>query len=319
MKWWIKQSKLEKKPVENWEDKKNYFIWCSMCMKDNIQWALLILLATAIRWSTGVFVKFMHLPSTTIVAFRLGIPLICVTAYLLYKRRKIGLSRRLPWKYSARNAVRMLLYYIWFNLTTVANAVIGLYTWPLFAAIIEFYRTRKITPIVLFCTLLGLGGVIVTCLDKSFWTAPLQLVWFLSITVSAMISAIQRFRQKDIMEYADNIQMILYQALVGGVLFFPFLFINKPTPTIHQSSIAIVFSVLIGVAWFFLYFKWLRKISIAYMSILSYFEVIAAILFAYFIIHEVPSGYTLAWWALIILSIVIISINKNKTQTITAE
>ncbi len=285
-------------------------------MSKNIQWALLILLATIIWWSTWVFVKSLHLPATTIVVFRLGIPLLCVTAYLLYTKKKFGLSHnKLAWKFSTGNAIRMLLYYIGFNLTTVANAVIGLYTWPLFAAMIEYYRTRKITPLVLLCTLLWLVWVIVTCLDKNFWTQPLQMIGFFAITISAVISALQRFRQKDLMMHADNTQMVFYQSLVGAIVFFPFLFINTPMPTIHQSTIAIIFSLLIGIAGFYLYFQWLRKVSIAYMSVLSYFEVISAILFAYFIIHEVPSGYTLIGGAIIIVSILIMSLHKKTLQS----
>lgn len=285
-------------------------------MNKNIQWALLILLATIIWWSTGVFVKSLHLPATTIVVFRLGIPLLCVTMYLLYTQKGFGLyGNRLAWKFSTGNAIRMLLYYIGFNLTTVANAVIGLYTRPLFAAIIEYYRTKKITPIVLLCTLLWLGWVIVTCLDKSFWTQPLQMIWFFAITISAVISALQRFQQKDLMIHADNIQMVFYQSLVGAIFFLPFLFINKPMPTIQQSGIAVIFSLLIGIAGFYLYFSWLRKVSIAYMSVLSYFEVISAIIFAYFIIHEVPSGYTLIGGTIIIVSILIMSLHKKTLQS----
>ena len=69
--------------------------------------------------------KSLHLPATTLVVFRLGIPLLCVTAYLLYTKKKFGLSHnKLVRTFSTGNAIRMLLYYIGFNLTTVANAVI---------------------------------------------------------------------------------------------------------------------------------------------------------------------------------------------------
>jgi drug/metabolite transporter (DMT)-like permease len=81
------------------------------------------------------------------------------------------------------------------------------------------------------------------------------MIGFFAITISAVISALQRFRQKDLMMHADNTQMVFYQSLVGAIVFFPFLFINTPMPTIHQSTIAIIFSLLIGIAGFYLYFQ----------------------------------------------------------------
>ena len=213
----------------------------------------------------------------------------------------------------------MLLYYIGFNLATVANAVIALYTWPLFAAMIDFHRTKEITPINLICTLLGLAGVVVTVSHQSFGTKPLPLIGFFLIVISAIISATLRYRQKDLLRHADNTQMILYQSLVGVIIFSPFLIFNRPAPSVHQVGIAAIFGLLIGILGFYLYFTGLRKVSIAYMSILSYFEVISAIIFAYFILHEVPTFSTLLGGLLIILSIVIISIHNHHREQLSIQ
>jgi len=256
-------------------------------MKNNFLGVIAILLAATIWWSTGVFVKTLNLPAMHIVAFRLGVPLLFVVIYLLLQKKGFWLTKK-AWIYSGWNAIRMLLYYIWFNLTTVANAVIWLYTWPLFATIIDYHRTKRISKINLICVLLGFVGIIVTCFDQTFSSSLVSMIGFGAITLSAMISAFQRFEQKNLMKSADNTQMILYQSLIWTLIFWPLLFITKPVPNLFQISMACVFAFLVGIVWFYLYFWWLRKISISYMSILSYFEIISSILFAYFVIGEIP-------------------------------
>ncbi len=279
-------------------------------MKDNIFWAILILLAASIWGSTWVFVKILHLSSTQLVAFRLWIPFIFTTIYLFFTKQNLWIKNKQPFSYSVWNAIRMLLYYIWFNFATVANALIWLYTWPLFATIIDFIKTKHISKINLLCTLLGFVWIIITCLDKNFGSSIYNILWFLAVMVSAIISAFQRFQQKEIMKYSNNIQMILYQSFVWAIIFWPILFFVKPLPNFFQINTATIYAILIWIIWFYLYFRWLRKISIGYMSILSYFEFISWVLFAYFFIKEIPWLYTITWWIFILTAIITITLSK---------
>src|SRR5690348_15591053 len=93
-----------------------------------------VILAGVIWGSAGVFVKLLHLPSTTLTFFRLVTPTVFLLIYFLFKRKnflkKLNGSIILA---STFNGIRMYLYFLAYSLTSIGNAVVMLYTWPLFA------------------------------------------------------------------------------------------------------------------------------------------------------------------------------------------
>ncbi len=96
---------------------------------------LAIILAATIGGSSGVFIKLLDLPSTSMTFFRMFVPVVVLLVYLSLK--KIRLFRGhygIMLVASGLNATRMLLFFVGYLYTSIGNAVIILFTWPIFAA-----------------------------------------------------------------------------------------------------------------------------------------------------------------------------------------
>jgi len=96
-----------------------------------------MVLAATFVWSTsGLFVRWLGFPPATLSLFRSTIPVILVSIWYVVRGYRPSLdSLGLKLTASAINPVRMLAYFYGFTHTTIANAVIALYTWPIFAAL----------------------------------------------------------------------------------------------------------------------------------------------------------------------------------------
>lgn len=89
-----------------------------------------VIFACIVFGSTGVFVKYIDLPATSIAFFRLAIPTVLIGIWMRY-------TQKIFWQkgdvktlliISTLNALRMYLYFVGFTMTSVGNAVVSLYT-----------------------------------------------------------------------------------------------------------------------------------------------------------------------------------------------
>ena len=110
---------------------------------------LKIVIAASLWGFSGVYVREAdNMPSTCFAFFRTFIP--AVILFLLIKRQRKTLFKG-PWKWmlaaSSLNALRTVLFFISFNLTTIANAQVTLYSWPIWATVLSFSFYMKRFPV----------------------------------------------------------------------------------------------------------------------------------------------------------------------------
>ncbi|MBI2665482.1 DMT family transporter, partial [Candidatus Woesearchaeota archaeon] len=86
----------------------------------------------------------------------------------------------------------------------------------------------------------------------------------------------------------------------------PFIFINKPLPTLPQTSVGIFYGALIGLVGFVLFFSALKKIKVSTVSFLSYTEVVSAIILAVIFFQETLTWNMIVGGLLIILATTLI-------------
>ena len=95
-----------------------------------------------------MFIKLINLPATTITFFRMFVPVAILLGYFCWKKIKLFKGN---YGYlllaSSFNAVRMFLYFLAYLYTSVGNAVIMLFTWPIFATIFSaIFLKEKVMP-----------------------------------------------------------------------------------------------------------------------------------------------------------------------------
>ena len=275
---------------------------------------LAIILAATIGGSSGVFIKLLDLPSTSMTFFRMFVPVSVLLIYLMVKKVKLFRGNyKIMLVASGLNATRMLLFFIGYLYTTIGNAVIILFTWPIFAAI---FSTIFLKEKVSFRTasLIGLAftGIVIMYINKEISFGNHDFIGMASMLLSAMIFAITAVIFKRELTYYSRTETIFYQNLLGAILFLPFIFINTPPPSLVQISVASLYGFLIGIVAFLLFFLALRKLKMSHYSLFTYWEVLAAIFFGAVVFGESITTNMVIGGGLILAAGILLRKQRNK-------
>ena len=249
---------------------------------------LVLIIGIILGSTSGIFIKLLALPTTSIAFFRLSVPLIITFIYLKLKRIKLFTGNYKVMLYASLfNAIRLFFYFAAFLYTSMTNAAIILFTWPIFAAIFGiFILNEKITKEEFFLFGLAFLGIIVMNIGKEFTLENNDIIGMGSMLISAIVLALANVSFKKVIKDYSNMETIFYQNLIGTFLFLPFIFINKPLPNFEQFYVGIFYAILIGLVVFYLFFYSMRRIKMIQYSLFKYFEVLFNIIFGILIFND---------------------------------
>ena len=255
----------------------------------NLNPFLAMILGVTLGASNGVFAKLIGLPATSITFFRVAIPVLVLFCYLSYKKTtflKKG-YKNLFWA-SVINAPRIFLYYLTFLYTTLGNGYIILYTWPIFAAVFGMLFLKEKVGRVDFL-LLGIAfvGIVMMYSHRSLSLANHDIIGMTAMLGSAILTALMMVLFKKEIKGYTKTEMIFHQNLVAAFVFLPFIFINKPFPTLFQAGVGSVYGLVIGIGAWLLFFYALRRIKVVEYALMAYFEVVVAIFYGFLFFNEV--------------------------------
>ncbi len=277
---------------------------------------LAIILASTIGGSSGVFIKLLDLPSTSITFFRMFIPVVILLAYLTWKKTKLFRGNyRVMLVASGLNAIRMFLFFVGYLYTTIGNAVIILFTWPIFASIFSAIFLKEIVS-KRTASLIGMAflGIVIMYMTQEIRFGNMDFIGMAAMLLSAIIFSITAIIfKKELINYSRT-ETIFYQNLIGAIAFAPFIFINTPVPTFVQTGVASLYGFLIGIVAFLLFFLALRKLKMSHYSLFTYWEVLAAIFFGTLFFNEAITWNMLVGGGLILAAGILL--RKEKTAVL---
>lgn len=247
-----------------------------------------VILGATLAGANGSFVKFINFSIPDITFFRFAVPTIFTLLVFLYQKEKIytGNERQLI-KASIINAVRIPFYFIAFLYTTVSNAIIMIFTWPIFAAIFEVVllkKKRNTRDIILI--LLAFFGVTLMFIGKEFSFENKDFLGMLAGTICGALYALSMIIFKTESREHSRTKLIFYQNVIGALIFFIILFFDAQLPTIQEIGIGTLLGLYIGVLVFYLFFTSLKQIRVTEYSLFAYLEVPSAVIFSMIIFHE---------------------------------
>ena len=263
-----------------------------------------VILAALIAGFNGILIKAMPSLSTGAIGwFRAGVPVLFLLPGLLKARQlKVQGNTRMLLLASVINAVRTYFFLLAFVYTSVGNAIVLFYIYPLFITIIEttVYKAPISKKQVLFM-LLAFGGIAFTYADKEFSFESRDFIGMLAAILAAVgyaffVSIFKRQTQD-----CNRNQLLFYQNLAGAVLFIPFLFGLKDVALTHMG-IGVFYGLLIGIVQFGLFFFGLKHLNATTAASLMYLEVLSAVLLSFFILNEQLSWNTYIGGVLILIS-----------------
>ena len=275
-----------------------------------------VILAALIAGFNGILIKAMPSLSTGAIGwFRAGVPVLFLLPGLLKARQlKVQGNTRMLLLASVINAVRTYFFLLAFVYTSVGNAIVLFYIYPLFITIIEttVYKAPISKKQVLFM-LLAFGGIAFTYADKEFSFESQDFIGMLAAILAAVgyaffVSIFKRQTQD-----CNRNQLLFYQNLAGAVLFIPFLFGLKDVALTHMG-IGVFYGLLIGIVQFGLFFFGLKHLNATTAASLMYLEVLSAVLLSFFILNEELSWNTYVGGVLILISSFYISKLNRKAS-----
>ncbi len=217
---------------------------------------------------------------------------------------------------SGINAIRMYLYLVAFIYTSIGNAVVLFYTYPLFVAGLEIIFHKKcIGKKQLMFMLLAFIGILITYAGKKFSFQSNDFIGMVAAIGASIGYAITVIMFKtETHNYSKN-QLIVYQNIAGAVLFTPFL-IALPDAKPEELGIGLIYAFTIGVIVFKLFFFGLKYLSAATATSLMYLEVVSAIILGYLILGESLTLNTIIGGSCILISSFYISRLNRKAESV---
>ena len=276
---------------------------------------LLVVSAAILSGFSGILIRYMSIPPTSMAAVRTGIPVLIMGIILIYNGNSIFKSGY-KWMLgaSAINVLRMYTFFLTYIYTSIPNAIIVLYTWPIFATILSvIFLKEKISRRQMGLLILSFIGILIVYADQSLSIENRDFIGLSAGIICAFSYASTIVIFKSRTNDFKPTEIIFFQNLLPAIVFIPFLFFNSPLPTLLDWELATTHGILIGVIMFLMFFHGLRKLLASVASMITYVEVVAAMLLGYFILGEALSGSAIIGGGLIILSTLLLRLPGKKT------
>lgn len=273
-----------------------------------------VILAATIWGSSGTFIKYLNVPPEALVFLRALIPSLLFLAFLLYRRTHLFHGNmKIMMVASSLNAARMYLYVVALTYASIGNAVIMLYTWPIFASLygILFFKEAVTAKKVLLLAM-AFTGILFVYGNRGFSLSDDEVFGMSMMLLHSILYAFTVvIFKKESVNYSWQ-ETIFYQNLVACFVFLPFIVINDFVPTLHQFSVMGLYAFLIGIVAFGLFFSALGRLETFTVSVLAYIEVISAIIFAMVFFGEALTLNMIAGGGLIISSTILLRTKAKK-------
>lgn len=272
---------------------------------ENFNPYLKVILA-ALLWSTsGIFVRLLKFSPGVFSFFRMVVPAVFLFIFLkLQKKTLIKGHLGLLLLGSLLNALRMFLYYFSYTYTSLGNAVVILYTWPVFMTILSLIFLKEKINIRNFILLIAAFlGIVIVFLNKKFSFHDKDFIGMTAMLLSSIIYSFSLLIFKKKTTEYSGLEITFYQNIVGAILCIPFIFM-LPEISIIQLSLISLQGFLVGVMAFFFFFSALKELTSAKASLLSYIEVLSTICISILIFNE-PFTWNLLFGGILILTSVI--------------
>lgn len=279
--------------------------------------SLLVLLAASVWATSGLFIRYAALPPASMAFFRMAVPTLLIGGYYLVRRHRIStLSIRVRLVASGINALRMLLYLVAFANTTIANAVVMLYTWPVFASFFGVVLLKERVDLAQkLLLLLAFSGIPLLYLGTELTFADRDAVGMTAMLASAILHALTLILLKQAKPGNDRFESTFFQNLLGSIAFLPALWLQGSlSASPAQLLAAFGYGSIIGVGGFTLFFVALHRLPAAVASNLTYFEVVMGVFLGWAVLGEPVTWNTLTGGALIALSIILAQLRTYRKE-----
>ena len=269
---------------------------------------LAILAAATIFGTSGVFVKSLALPSTAITALRLLVPsIILLSTQGTLRRRLFTAPNKTLLIASVFTSLRIFFWVLGLVFAPMSKAICILYTWPILFTILNATLLKeRVSARTKFLLLVAFGGILTMYATEEISLKNRDLIGMLCMLLVAFINAgVLTVFKKELSRHSP-LEILMYDNLVGSIVFLPFLLYHAGTFTASSFAIGCGYGITIGLVAYGLLFYGLSKVRGSIASVLAYMEVVVTMILGSLVFHEEITLRMVIGGAMIIFSAVMV-------------
>ncbi len=263
---------------------------------------------------SGLFGKVLSLPTMIIVLGRVFFSSVFLLITMLYLKKDIKLKQQKHYFYLVILGVILAIHWSTFfksiQVSTVAIGLLTFSTFPVFVTFLEpyFFKEKIKLSDIIIAIVTFLGVLLVIPKFELGSNLTQGVLWgILSGFTYAILSLLNR---KCVTEYS-SLLIAFYEQLVATIVLIPFLFLQKPVFQLNDILLLILLgTVFTGISHSF-FINGLKNIKTQTAGIISSLEPVYGIIFATFLLGEIPTLREILG-GIIILGTVLYSTIKSK-------
>jgi drug/metabolite transporter (DMT)-like permease len=263
---------------------------------------------------SGLFGKLLSLPSIIIVLGRVFFSSIFLLFLLLYMKKDVKLKEKKHYFYLIIMGVILAIHWTTFfqsiQVSTVAIGLLSFSTFPVFVTFLEpyFFKERIKLSNILIAIVAFLGVMLVIPRFELGNSSTQGVLWGL---VSGFTYAILSILNKKYVKAYSSAVIAFYEQFIAAIILIPFYFLQKPVFQLsHILLLALLGVVFTGISHL-LFINSLKNIKAQTAGIISSLEPVYGIIFAAFLLSEIP-GLREVIGGLVILSAVFYSTIRSR-------
>jgi drug/metabolite transporter (DMT)-like permease len=246
--------------------------------------------------------------------FRIFIAMLLISLFFVFFRKRLApLNNDIPKMilFGILHALIILGYYFAINRLTIANAVLLLYTFPIWMVVFSFFILKeKIRVNEIVALILSISGIVILISPNGFFISE-SVVGSLSGLLAGVGAGLVYVLSKSFKNY-DKVSLIFWQNLIAVPFISILLIFDFPDFSI-VTSFEWGILLLMGLASltaFILLFKGLAKVKSSIGGNLMLLEILWPIVLASFVFAEFPTTSTIIGGLLIIFGAAL-SLNRK--------
>lgn len=267
--------------------------------------------------TSGVLGRYITVDSTLATWWRCAIALIAVFIFCKFSKISFSFDSKRDRNFTLVGGVLVAFHWVTYfyalDYSNVAIAILTLYTFPAFTAILEPLITDEkyeLSNIVL--AIISLIGVAIINPDYNF-TSDYTIAIILGL-VSAIAYALRNILMRKPAKTHHGSMLMFYQLIVVSVVLSPSWFIVETTGWQDQWEGLLLLALVTTAIGHSLFVMSLKSFSATSASLISFVIPVYALLWAYFFLGEVPSLKTILGGVVILSAVTLKTVFDSKKK-----
>jgi len=286
-------------------------------MQERTKGLLAIHISVLLFGVAGIFGQVLAIHPIAIVMGRVFFATIFLFIMLLYLKLKIALYKKTDYIIFAFLGILLAFHWVAFfqaiQLSTVAIGLLTFATFPIFTVFIEpLFFKEKLRFFNVGLAFVSFIGVLILLPNLDLQNHQTQaVIWGISSGFSFSILSV--FNRKYVKRYSPYV-IAFYQDFWAMITLLPFVLILQPTINTHDIFMLLFLGIVFTALAHTLFINSLSTISAQKASIIASLEPVYGIVFAIFLINEIPTTKVIIGAVLILGAAFIATMNSNRKE-----